>query len=61
MTNTAISAKNKKTTHTITFKNKEHKKFYYEYLQLCKLKAIYKDNADTIEGNCVRPEATSAY
>ena len=25
------------------------------------LKAIYKDNADTIEGNCVRPEATSAY
>lgn len=24
------------------------------------LKAIYKDNADTIEGNCVRPEAASA-
>ena len=24
------------------------------------LKAIYKDNADTIEGNCVRPEVASA-
>ena len=24
------------------------------------LKAIYKDNADTITGNCVRPEAASA-
>lgn len=24
------------------------------------LKSIYKDNADTIEGNCVRPEAASA-
>ncbi len=24
------------------------------------LKAIYKDNADTIVGNCVRPEAASA-
>ena len=23
-------------------------------------KAIYKDNADTIEGNCVRPEVASA-
>ncbi|MDD3278731.1 MAG: DUF6075 family protein [Lachnospiraceae bacterium] len=41
MTNTAISAKNKKTTHTITFKNKEHEKFYYEYLQLCKYQDVY--------------------
>ena len=24
------------------------------------LKAIYKDNADTIAGNCVRPEVASA-
>ena len=24
------------------------------------LKALYKDNADTITGNCVRPEAASA-
>jgi hypothetical protein len=40
MTNTAISAK-KETTHTITFKNKEHEKFYYEYLQLCKYQDVY--------------------
>lgn len=31
MTNTAISAK-KEITHTITFKNKEHEKFYNDYL-----------------------------
>ena len=33
------------------YSNKGTSKYY---------KAIYKDNADTIEGNCVRPEVASA-
>lgn len=40
MTNTAISAK-KETTHTITFKNKEHEKFYNEYLPQCRYQDVY--------------------
>lgn len=40
MTNTAISAK-ETTTHTITFKNKEHEKFYHEYLPKCRYQDEY--------------------
>ncbi|CUX32852.1 DUF6075 family protein [Clostridium sp. C105KSO13] len=40
MTNTAISAKGK-ITHTITFKNKEHEKFYKEYLSRCRYQDVY--------------------
>lgn len=40
MTNTAISAK-KATTHTITFKNKEHEKFYNDYLPKCRYQDVY--------------------
>lgn len=40
MTNTAISAK-ETTTHTITFKNKEHEKFYNDYLPKCRYQDVY--------------------
>lgn len=36
MANTALGAKREKVTHTITFKNKEHEKFYFEYLPECR-------------------------
>ena len=38
MTNTALGAKN---THTITFKNKEHEKFYLKYLSQCRYEDVY--------------------
>lgn len=40
MKSTAIRA-NQKKTHTITFKNKEHKKFYQEYLSRCRYQDVY--------------------
>ena len=40
MTNTAISAK-EQITHTITFKNKEHEKFYNAYLPKCRYQDVY--------------------
>ena len=41
MTNTALGAKKEKVTHTITFKNKEHEKFYFEYLSKCRYQDAY--------------------
>jgi len=41
MTNTAISANEKRGTRTITFKNKEHEKFYFEYLPKCRCQDVY--------------------
>ena len=38
--NTAVGAE-KKDTRTITFKNKEHKDFYKEYLQKCRYQDVY--------------------
>lgn len=41
MTNTAISANEKRGTHTVTFKNKEHEKFYQTYLPKCRYQDVY--------------------
>ena len=41
MTNTAISANDKRGTNTITFKNKEHEKFYLTYLTKCRYQDVY--------------------
>ena len=38
--NTALRA-GKDTTRTITFKNKEHEKFYYTYLPKCRYQDVY--------------------
>ena len=38
--NTALRA-GKDTTRTITFKNKEHEKFYYTYLPKCRYRDVY--------------------
>lgn len=40
MTKTAVSA-NSENTRTITFKNKEHEKFYKEYLSKCRYQDVY--------------------
>lgn len=40
MTNTAARAE-KKDSRTITFKNKEHEKFYMEYLSQCRHQDVY--------------------
>ena len=40
MRSTAVRA-NQKTTCTIIFKNKEHEKFYKEYLQKCRYQDVY--------------------
>ena len=39
-TNTAKGAE-KKDTRTITFKNKDHRDFYKEYLQKCRCQDVY--------------------
>ena len=41
MTNTALRAGEKKDSRTITFKNKEHEKFYREYLPRCRYQDVY--------------------
>ena len=41
MANTALGAKSEKITRTITFKNKEHEKFYIEYLPKCRYQDAY--------------------
>lgn len=41
MTNTAISAKIENKTHTVTFKNREHEKFYLEYITQCRYQDVY--------------------
>ena len=41
MTNTALRAGEKKDSRTITFKNKEHEKFYREYLPKCRYQDVY--------------------
>ncbi|MDD3369638.1 MAG: DUF6075 family protein [Lachnospiraceae bacterium] len=41
MKNTALSAESKKMAHKIMFKNKEHEKFYYEYLEKCRYQDGY--------------------
>lgn len=40
MRSTAVRA-NQKTTCTITFKNKEHEKFYQKYLSKCRYQDVY--------------------
>lgn len=40
MTDTAARA-NKRDSHTIIFKNREHEKFYKEYLQKCRYQDVY--------------------
>ena len=40
MTGTALGAK-EKMTRTITFKSKEHEKFYQDYLQKCRYQDVY--------------------
>ena len=40
MTKTAVSA-NSENARTITFKNKEHEKFYKEYLPKCRYQDVY--------------------
>lgn len=40
MTNTALRAK-KEITRTITFKNKEHEKFFWNYLEKCRYQDVY--------------------
>lgn len=41
MTNTALSAKGEKKTRKIIFKNKQHEKFYLEYLPQCRYQDVY--------------------
>ena len=41
MTNTALRAGEKKDSRTITFKSKEHEKFYREYLPRCRYQEVY--------------------
>ena len=41
MANTALRAGDKEESRTITFKNKYHKQFYYEYLQKCRYQDVY--------------------
>ncbi len=36
MANTATRANKEKNTRTVTFKNKEHEKFYQKYLPRCR-------------------------
>ena len=38
---TAKGANTKKATRTITFRNKEHEKFYSEYLPKCRYQDVY--------------------
>ena len=40
MKNTALRAGNSN-SRTITFKNKEHEKFYTEYLEKCRYQDVY--------------------
>ena len=40
MTNTALRAENSN-SRTITFKSKEHEKFYMEYLKKCRYQDVY--------------------
>ena len=40
MTNTALRAENSN-SRTITFKSKEHEKFYEEYLEKCRYQDVY--------------------
>ena len=40
MTNTALRAENSN-SRTITFKSKEHEKFYMEYLEKCRYQDVY--------------------
>ena len=40
MTNTALRAENSNSC-TITFKSKEHEKFYMEYLEKCRYQDVY--------------------
>ena len=40
MTNTALRAENSN-SFTITFKSKEHEKFYMEYLEKCRYQDVY--------------------
>ena len=40
MTNTALRAENSN-SRTITFKSREHEKFYEEYLKKCRYQDIY--------------------
>lgn len=41
MASTASRANKEKNTRTITFKNKEHEKFYKEYLTKCRYQDVY--------------------
>ena len=41
MANTALSAKKEQKTHTVTFKNHEHEKFFMEYLPKCRYQDVY--------------------
>ena len=41
MANTALRAGDKKESRTITFKNRQHEQFYYEYLQKCRYQDVY--------------------
>ena len=41
MANTALRAGDKKESRTITFRNKQHEQFYYEYLQKCRYQDVY--------------------
>ena len=40
MTNTALRAENSN-SRTITFKSREHEKFYEEYLKKCRYQDVY--------------------
>ena len=42
MSNTVLRAEKKQDSCTITFKNKEHEKFYKEYLTECRYQDIYR-------------------
>ena len=41
MSSTALGAKSKNNTRTVTFKNAAHKKFYMEYLPQCRYQDVY--------------------
>ena len=48
--NTAKGAGNKD-TRTITFKSKEHKDFYKEYLQKCRYQDVYHKSIGVLPGD----------
>ena len=50
MTNTALRAENSN-SRTITFKSKEHEKFYMEYLEKCRYLDVYHQACGSYQGS----------